>query len=226
MHLQALSSVLFLWHQLFNVYPMLLLCEKLFISQNNSTCMTKRIFLILFLSLLFLSGCTPGESSSSETPIVNQKEDAAPIEVAVQDHETLQEIDSQQVANEEMKQTSEDTIICSSNTYNCDDFSNWNEANNVYQECGGQNNDIHRLDSDGNDIPCESLNGAPAKETTEEETNSINSKSYICSTDTYNCGDFLSYSEALAAYEACGGLSNDVHDLDRDHDGKQCESLK
>jgi len=46
-----------------------------------------------------------------------------------------------------------------------------------------------------------------------------------CSANVYNCSDFSTQLDAQAAYEACGGTSKDVHELDRDGDGKVCESL-
>ena len=46
-----------------------------------------------------------------------------------------------------------------------------------------------------------------------------------CSYDTYNCSDFATHREAQRAYEDCGGVSNDVHQLDRDKDGSACETL-
>jgi len=48
---------------------------------------------------------------------------------------------------------------------------------------------------------------------------------YICSDNAYNCSDFETQAQAQAAFEACGGTSNDVHLLDRDNDGGACESL-
>ena len=48
--------------------------------------------------------------------------------------------------------------ICTSNTYNCGDFSSWSEANSAYQYCIAQGHgDIHKLDSDDDGDPCESL---------------------------------------------------------------------
>lgn len=47
-----------------------------------------------------------------------------------------------------------------------------------------------------------------------------------CSSNTYNCSDFSTHSEAQAVFEACGGVSNDVHRLDADKDGIACESLR
>jgi micrococcal nuclease len=48
---------------------------------------------------------------------------------------------------------------------------------------------------------------------------------YTCSSNTYNCDDFSTHAEAQAVYEACGGVSNDVHRLDANKDGLACESL-
>ena len=44
---------------------------------------------------------------------------------------------------------------CYADTYNCGDFTTQEEAQEVYDECGSE--DIHRLDSDGDGIVCESL---------------------------------------------------------------------
>ena len=49
--------------------------------------------------------------------------------------------------------------------------------------------------------------------------------SYICSYNAYNCSDFATYAEAQTVYEGCGGLTNDIHRLDRDKDGIACERL-
>jgi len=53
--------------------------------------------------------------------------------------------------------TTTEGIICSYNAYNCSDFSTHNEAQNVFEQCGGVNNDVHKLDSDKDGIACESL---------------------------------------------------------------------
>jgi micrococcal nuclease len=46
-----------------------------------------------------------------------------------------------------------------------------------------------------------------------------------CSGNLYNCSDFSTHNQAQACFEACGGVSNDVHRLDGDNDGIACESL-
>lgn len=47
----------------------------------------------------------------------------------------------------------------------------------------------------------------------------------VCSANTYNCTDFKTKAEAQSVYEQCGGLSNDVHRLDKNKDGTACDSL-
>jgi len=47
--------------------------------------------------------------------------------------------------------------ICSYNFYNCDAFSTQSEAQEVFEYCGGVENDVHWLDGDEDGIACESL---------------------------------------------------------------------
>jgi lipopolysaccharide export system protein LptC len=42
----------------------------------------------------------------------------------------------------------------------------------------------------------------------------------------YNCSDFSSQQEAQRFFEEHGGINNDRYELDRDKDGRVCESLK
>ena len=49
------------------------------------------------------------------------------------------------------------SYTCSSNTYNCSDFTTQAEAQAVFDMCGGVGNDIHRLDSNKDGEACESL---------------------------------------------------------------------
>lgn len=48
-------------------------------------------------------------------------------------------------------------IICSEDTYNCDDFQLQVDAQRAFDECNETTGDIHRLDADGNGVACESL---------------------------------------------------------------------
>lgn len=51
----------------------------------------------------------------------------------------------------------ENSWICSSNQYNCADFSTHAEAQEAFEYCGGTSNDIHDLDRDNDGLACESL---------------------------------------------------------------------
>jgi hypothetical protein len=44
--------------------------------------------------------------------------------------------------------------------------------------------------------------------------------------DTLNCDDFSTWTEAQACFLKCGGVTNDVHQLDRNSDGTACEELR
>ncbi|OGM60930.1 hypothetical protein A2955_03620 [Candidatus Woesebacteria bacterium RIFCSPLOWO2_01_FULL_37_19] len=74
----------------------------------------------------------------------------------------------------------------------------------------------------------EASNGSKAPEVSKaaDDKNTVDfSGEWQCSSNSYNCTDFTTQSEAQSVFEACGGTSNDVHKLDRDGDGKVCESL-
>ena len=61
------------------------------------------------------------------------------------------------------------------------------------------------------------------EEEVEQEKQIINNE---CSSNIYNCGDFKTHKEAQAVFETCGGVSNDIHQLDGDKDGQACETLR
>ncbi len=44
--------------------------------------------------------------------------------------------------------------------------------------------------------------------------------------ENFNCDNFAYQDEAQTLFEACGGIENDVHGLDRDKDGIVCEANK
>jgi hypothetical protein len=52
------------------------------------------------------------------------------------------------------------SVKCESDTYNCGDFKNQDEAQSVYEKCGGKGKDIHNLDRDQDGQAC---TGLPAK---------------------------------------------------------------
>lgn len=46
---------------------------------------------------------------------------------------------------------------CSENTYNCDNFEYRDDAQAYFEKCGGGENDVSKLDGDGDGQACESL---------------------------------------------------------------------
>ena len=74
------------------------------------------------------------------------------------------------------------------------------------------------------DVAVEELN-ISKEESTDTTQGQTDTGGYICSYNAYNCGDFSTYLEAQTAYDACGGVNNDIHRLDKDKDGLACESL-
>lgn len=68
-------------------------------------------------------------------------------------------------------------------------------------------------------------NKTETKEQESQEEQKINISKYDCSSNIYNCGDFKTHAEAQAVFNACGGVSNDIHQLDKDKDGDPCETL-
>jgi hypothetical protein len=47
--------------------------------------------------------------------------------------------------------------VCDEDYYNCGDFATQQEAQDVFEYCGGPETDIHQLDNDGDGLVCESL---------------------------------------------------------------------
>jgi len=47
-----------------------------------------------------------------------------------------------------------------------------------------------------------------------------------CAEDSFNCENFSSQAEAQEIFELCGGVNNDIHQLDRDKNGIACENLE
>ncbi len=67
-----------------------------------------------------------------------------------------------------------------------------------------------------------------AKIERDEKGNLTNVDAFCNATESdYNCADFKTQDEAMSVYNRCKGLGKnmDVYGLDRDGDGKVCESL-
>ena len=66
-------------------------------------------------------------------------------------------ITSPQVGGSQNPSFANNTYDCTKNTYNCSGFKTQAEAQYVFGLCGGNSNDIHKLDSDKDGKVCESL---------------------------------------------------------------------
>lgn len=58
---------------------------------------------------------------------------------------------------EEEEKTQTGSYTCSANKYNCTDFKTQAEAQEVFDQCGGADSDIHKLDNNKDGEACESL---------------------------------------------------------------------
>jgi hypothetical protein len=56
-------------------------------------------------------------------------------------------------------------------------------------------------------------------------TDNLNINKYNCSSNIYSCPNFKTHKEAQEVFEYCGGVKNDIHQLDLDKDGIACENL-
>jgi len=65
--------------------------------------------------------------------------------------------ESNEQENPPMEQAPNQEYICDRDTYNCGDFSTHEEAQSVFDSCGGIDNDIHRLDNNKDGVACQSL---------------------------------------------------------------------
>lgn len=110
---------------------------------------------------------------------------------------------------------------CSSNIYNCSDFQYQEDAQYVFEYCGGVGNDVHRLDSDKDGIACESLprKGSITTETTTPQTPSGGGGGYTCNCSK-TCSQMSSCEEAYFQLNNCGCSARDG-----DKDGVPCESI-
>jgi len=55
----------------------------------------------------------------------------------------------------EIAESETPNVICTHDEYNCANFKTQNEAQTVYETCGGVDNDVHRLDRDKDGLACE-----------------------------------------------------------------------
>lgn len=72
-------------------------------------------------------------------------------------NEDLHQYIEEQIRLSEENKTINSNYNCDFNAYNCADFNTQDEAQAVFEGCGGLSNDIHWLDGDDDGIACELL---------------------------------------------------------------------
>lgn len=103
--------------------------------------------------------------------------------------------------------------VYSTESYDCDDFNTFEEAEEIFQRC--TYSDVYNLDFDSDGIPCENVGLVRAPEGEEKVTITEDLQKYLdnferrwgeidCSYDAYTCGMFTTYEEAEAVYLFCG----------------------
>jgi|GEM_PF-1173651 len=97
---------------------------------------------------------TVPKPASEPVPVVAPSEPSAATEQAKKaEPEPAQEPEPE----ESPPPATSGSYTCSSNKYNCSDFSTHAEAQSVFDQCGGADNDIHKLDNNKDGEACESL---------------------------------------------------------------------
>lgn len=116
---------------------------------------------------------------------------------------------------------------CSTNTYNCSYFQYQEDAQYVFNYCGGLSNDIHYLDADKDGVACETLpRRTSTQQSSPQNTQPITPLAsggggggYTCNCSK-TCSQMSSCEEAYFQLRNCGCLERDG-----DGDGVPCESL-
>ncbi len=96
-----------------------------------------------------------GDSSEADSQTTN--DDTASSESDYSSSDEDQDYEEQENEEEGAEQEESGNYECSYDKYNCGDFNTHNEAQSIYEACGGTSNDIHGLDGDGDGEACESL---------------------------------------------------------------------
>lgn len=104
----------------------------------------------MVLLLIFLAACEHDQIQE----VINEP---VMIEQEIIQEQTTAEIKQEESLPIKQEREKQKNIICSYDAYNCGDFFTHTQAQSVFIECGGVNNDVHRLDGDGDGSACESL---------------------------------------------------------------------
>ncbi|MEK6847902.1 MAG: hypothetical protein AABX50_02135 [Nanoarchaeota archaeon] len=54
---------------------------------------------------------------------------------------------------------------------------------------------------------------------------SLGDNTYVCGSDSYNCGNFTTQAQAQMVFDYCEPTAGDIHGLDADGNGEACEGL-
>ncbi len=83
------------------------------------------------------------------------------MEVSGNDWDIGKLIETGSLDESKVQQTENGTWLigdeCDENNLNCGNFKYQEEAQTLFEGCGGMENDVHRLDGDGNGVVCEAL---------------------------------------------------------------------
>jgi len=115
---------------------------------------------------------------------------------------------------------------CSANVYNCSDFQYQEDAQYVFEYCGGVGNDVHVLDNDKDGVACETLpkrgsGSQSSPQPTPQQSSSSQSSGggrYVCDCSK-TCEQISSCEEAQYLLNVCGCSARD-----RDGDGIACDA--
>jgi len=116
---------------------------------------------------------------------------------------------------------------CSANVYNCSDFQYQEDAQYVFEYCGGVGNDIHALDRDKDGLVCEALpKRGSSSQSSPQPTSQQSSPPQSSTGGKYSCNCEKTCSEMSSCEEAYYQLNQcDCKARDRDKDGVPCESI-
>lgn len=83
------------------------------------------------------------------------------LEVGNTDYDLGKAIETGSLSESKIEREADGDLIlgtmCDAGSYNCDDFATQPEAQEVFDKCGGSENDVHGFDRDGDGLACEGL---------------------------------------------------------------------
>jgi micrococcal nuclease len=100
----------------------------------------------------------PAAAAAAIQPVVTSAPSSTPVEEKKPEPEKEEPKPKEtEPEAEEQHATDTSSYTCSSNKYNCTHFKTHAEAQAVFEQCGGADNDVHKLDNNKDGEACESL---------------------------------------------------------------------